>query len=563
MIKYYAWNKPFNDRVQSVRDNELSYVWRIAYFQSVFSVLPYSAPMFVAVVSIGAYVLFIDTLTPSTAYTALSLINIIRLPLSFLPFIINNFLNALVASRRLKNFFEADECEQMEHDDTEPGRLVIESGLFSWTRKSRQNQNVANSHTSSDKQGEDRQASNASKNGKESKKAENYKSKQPSGDEHIQSEEFMLRDININIEPGSLVLIVGSTGSGKSALLNVFCNWMERKEGSVRVSGTCAFSSQTAWILNDTLQNNVLFGKELDNDFYEHSCVVSQLGQDIESLPHRDQTEIGERGVNLSGGQKQRVALARAVYADCDNIFLDDPFSAVDAHVGAAIFEHCVQDALSDKTRVVTTNALHLLPAADHVIVMDQGRITAQGSYGELVNMGVDFGEYVTASAERKSSEQSGNGNDSSDSKHVNQPAAFPSDKSLDESRSDSQRVERSQSRSTSRKKLYKDVSVGRSLSKKDERAALEEPMKQSREDEANHSKSIKSDNEKNLSGDEERSVGAVSPWVYKSYVRAAGGSLIVIMVLLAYSIDSAARAITEYWLVRLQQDFPVNFSLS
>lgn len=100
---------------------------------------------------------------------------------------------------------------------------------------------------------------------------------------------------------------------------------------------------------------------------YQAALTASQLAADLEQLHDGDLTEIGERGVTLSGGQKQRVSIARAVYSDADVIILDDPLSAVDSHVGRALFQDCICGALRGKTVLLVTNALHFLHAADQV----------------------------------------------------------------------------------------------------------------------------------------------------------------------------------------------------
>ena len=100
---------------------------------------------------------------------------------------------------------------------------------------------------------------------------------------------------------------------------------------------------------------------------YEQALSCAQLASDLMQLPDGDLTEIGERGVTLSGGQKQRVSIARAVYADADVVIMDDPLSAVDAHVGKALFEDCLVEALAAKTVILVTNALHFLHVADQV----------------------------------------------------------------------------------------------------------------------------------------------------------------------------------------------------
>lgn len=140
---------------------------------------------------------------------------------------------------------------------------------------------------------------------------------------------------------------------------------------------------------------------------YESVLTACALRTDLEMLPAGDQSEIGEKGINLSGGQRSRVALARACYADADVYLLDDPLSAVDAHVGRHLFDSCMCDLLAGKTRILVTHQLHYLAAADLVAVVKHGTISDVGSYDELVARGVDFHEFQLgdSSSERSATE--------------------------------------------------------------------------------------------------------------------------------------------------------------
>lgn len=104
-----------------------------------------------------------------------------------------------------------------------------------------------------------------------------------------------------------------------------------------------------------------------------------------------DATEIGERGINLSGGQKQRINLARATYYNADILLLDDPLSAVDAHVGKHLFEKCICTALAGKTRVLVTHQLHVLPKVDYILVMKDGEIAEEGTFAQLLENKNEF----------------------------------------------------------------------------------------------------------------------------------------------------------------------------
>uniref|UniRef100_A0A672TVD4 ATP binding cassette subfamily C member 6 n=1 Tax=Strigops habroptila TaxID=2489341 RepID=A0A672TVD4_STRHB len=204
-------------------------------------------------------------------------------------------------------------------------------------------------------------------------------------------------NLSISIPEGSLVAVVGQVGSGKSSFLSAVLGEMEKLEGTVQRRGSVAYASQQAWIQNDTLQENILFGADLHRQYYELVLESCALLPDLEQLPNGDQTEIGERGVNISGGQKQRVSLARAVYSNADLYLLDDPLSAVDVHVGKHLFEKIIGPSglLKSKTRILVTHNVTFLPHTDLIIVMEEGRISQMGTYQELVSKRANFAELI------------------------------------------------------------------------------------------------------------------------------------------------------------------------
>ncbi|GAB0177961.1 splicing regulator RBM11 [Grus japonensis] len=218
----------------------------------------------------------------------------------------------------------------------------------------------------------------------------------------------VLKNLNVSIPEGSLVAVVGQVGSGKSSFLSAVLGEMEKLEGTVQRRGSVAYVSQQAWIQNDSLQENILFGSNLNRPYYELVLESCALLPDLEQLPNGDQTEIGERGVNISGGQKQRVSLARAVYSNADLYLLDDPLSAVDVHVGKHLFEKLIGPSglLKSKTRILVTNNLTLLPHTDLIIVMEEGRISQMGTYQELVSKRANFAELIQVFSTEHTSEE-------------------------------------------------------------------------------------------------------------------------------------------------------------
>lgn len=210
-------------------------------------------------------------------------------------------------------------------------------------------------------------------------------------------DETVLKNIDISVDKGKLAAIVGTVGSGKSSLVSAFLGEMEKISGRVNTVGKIAYVSQQAWIQNCTLQDNILFGKTLDQKLYDKVIVACALKPDIDMLPAGDQTEIGEKGINLSGGQKQRVSLARAVYNNADVYFMDDPLSAVDSHVGKHIFEQVIgpNGLLAEKTRILVTHGITFLPQVDNIFVLKDGQITESGNYDELLGRKGAFAEFL------------------------------------------------------------------------------------------------------------------------------------------------------------------------
>lgn len=191
-------------------------------------------------------------------------------------------------------------------------------------------------------------------------------------------------NINLNITSSKLCAIVGQIGAGKSTLLNVLINELEPDLGIKSVNGSVSYASQESWLFEGSIRNNIIFVESFDEKRYRDVICVCALKRDLKLFPNGDQTIIGERGISLSGGQKARVNLARAIYKMADIYLLDDPLSAVDAHVGKHIFEKCLMEFLKDKIRILVTHQIQYLQDIEHVIVMNNGRIIAQDSYENL-----------------------------------------------------------------------------------------------------------------------------------------------------------------------------------
>lgn len=190
-------------------------------------------------------------------------------------------------------------------------------------------------------------------------------------------------DMNLRIERG-LCAIVGPVGSSKSTLLNVILGELALDAGTLTINGSISYASQETWLFAGSIRNNIIFVEEFDEQRYNKVVKVCALERDFVLLPQGDATIVGEMGSTLSGGQKARISLARAIYKNSDIYLLDDPFAAVDPHVGKHIFKQCVERFLADKICLLVTHQLQYLKNVDHVILLKNGRIQAENPFRTL-----------------------------------------------------------------------------------------------------------------------------------------------------------------------------------
>ncbi|XP_019419120.1 PREDICTED: ABC transporter C family member 2-like isoform X3 [Lupinus angustifolius] len=342
-VKCYAWETSFQSRVQSIRHDELSWFRKAQLLYALNSFILNSIPVLVTVTSFGMFTLLGGELTPARAFTSLSLFAVLRFPLNMLPNLLSQVANANVSLQRLEELFLAEERNLKQNPPIVPGlpAISIKNGFFSWDTK---------------------------------------------------AEKPTLSNINVEIPIGRLVAIVGGTGEGKTSLISAMIGELPPiADGNATIRGTVAYVPQISWIYNATVRENILFGSDFEYERYWKAIDATALEHDLNLLPGRDFTEIGERGVNISGGQKQRVSLARAVYSNSDVYIFDDPLSALDAHIAQEVFRNCIKEELRGKTRVLVTNQLHFLPQVDEIIVVSEGMIKEQGTFEELSKCGLLF----------------------------------------------------------------------------------------------------------------------------------------------------------------------------
>ena len=208
----------------------------------------------------------------------------------------------------------------------------------------------------------------------------------------------VLDQLNLQIEAGSTVAIVGETGSGKTTLIDALTRLIDPTEGAVLVDGvdTRAWAladlraaigvvPQEAMLFSDSLRENVAFGRvDASEAEIERAVVTSKLSNDLEQLADGLNTVIGERGISLSGGQRQRATLARALVGDLPILVLDDALSHVDTHTEEEILEG-LREYMRDRTTIMIAHRTSALASADRVVVLDHGRIVEDGTHDTLI----------------------------------------------------------------------------------------------------------------------------------------------------------------------------------
>ncbi|KAI5605002.1 hypothetical protein BDE02_01G322400 [Populus trichocarpa] len=350
ILKLQGWEMKFLSKILELRDVETGWLKKYVYNSAMVMSVFWLAPTLVAVATFGACMLIGIPLESGKILSALATFRVLQMPIYSLPDTLSMTVQTKVSLDRIASFLCLDDLQtdvlEMQPIGTSDTAIEIADGNFSWD---------------------------------------------------LSSPSATLKDVNVRVLHGMRVAVCGTVGSGKSSLLSCVLGELHKISGTLKLCGTKAYVAQSAWIQSGKIEENILFGKEMDRERYERILEACSLKKDLEIMSFGDQTVIGERGINLSGGQKQRIQIARALYQDADIYLFDDPFSAVDAHTGSHLFEEVLLGLLSSKTVIYVTHQVEFLPAADLILVMKDGKIAQAGKYDDILCSGSDFMELVGA----------------------------------------------------------------------------------------------------------------------------------------------------------------------
>ncbi|KAI1819716.1 ABC transporter [Xylaria intraflava] len=320
-IKYFAWEDAIIEKIEAIRRGEQKKIWGLNILFIALGQLTEFIPTFALLIMFGLHVVVRkERLTAEVAFTSISLVRTLRRNLSMASGQSRNFTAALVSLRRLDRYF--DNVTPLVRHPAGPLRITDAS--------------LRRHKTAT----------------------------------------FALTDISIDFVEGGLNVVTGPSGSGKSTLLMGILGETLLESGTVTCPKDIAYASQTPWLQNETIRENILFNSDFEQVRYDRVINACGLATDMNEFPDRDETEVGENGTSLSGGQKSRVALARALYSKAPLILLDDVFSALDAKTSATLWKEAFcGDLLRGRTVVLVTQLPWIAPQADLVVVMENGQI--------------------------------------------------------------------------------------------------------------------------------------------------------------------------------------------
>ncbi|WP_336164093.1 ABC transporter ATP-binding protein [Fusobacterium polymorphum] len=214
------------------------------------------------------------------------------------------------------------------------------------------------------------------------------------------SNEYVLKNINLNVKAGEIVAFVGKSGSGKTTLVNLLARFFNTDEGTVKVNGVnikniplkiyrnkFAIVPQETFLFGGTIKENISFGKEVtDEEIISAAKMANAYNFIQEDLPNKFETEVGERGALLSGGQKQRIAIARALIKNPEIMILDEATSALDSE-SEKLVQEALDSLMEGRTTFVIAHRLSTIVRADKIVVMENGEIKEMGTHSELIAM--------------------------------------------------------------------------------------------------------------------------------------------------------------------------------
>ena len=419
VLKLYSWDDFFFDRLNDLREIELNTIRKIFNFRNSNQTVFWLSPIMTTIVTIGAYEYLNKETQIENIFVSLGVLNSLQEPVRAIAMIYTSFLETLISLKRIQKFMNQENIKEEniitndEKTKEEDIMIKIENGTFSWGAEQKGILNADDEDrlialnlrdiNFTVKKGEFVCIIGEVGSGKSSllnAMLNNMIQVSPEEVAKILDARKIPDDVDhpLQIVPEGKLSVALERDSTvlKNPMQEITTKIESKMENNIEdnpdsnnynkvyINGSIAYVCQTPFIQNNTLKNNILFFHEFNAEKYNKVLKISELLPDLEILKGGDMTEIGERGINLSGGQKARVSIARALYSDSDIYLLDDPISALDAHVGRNIINNVLCDYLKNKTRILVTHAIQYCDRADRIVYMKDGKIEWEGDFQSL-----------------------------------------------------------------------------------------------------------------------------------------------------------------------------------
>ncbi|KAI9836095.1 MAG: hypothetical protein M1819_001709 [Sarea resinae] len=414
-VKYFGWEQSFLARLGNVRKQEVAGLQRLLTTRVTVHTCALSLPMFASMLSFITYALTSHSLHASRVFSSLALFNCLRNQLTQLPIAISRVLDAWSSIGRIQEYLNSEErANDVAIDEKMTNLVDIRHASFTWESNdagagaaakmvSQQEKIVDEKNT-----GEPHKGYTGEESSQNTSDVETIRKRSTNADYFAEKagHSFKLLDMDFLVGRAELLAVIGTVGCGKSSLLAALAGDMRKTAGEALIGASRALCPQYPWLQNATVRDNILFGKTFDPEHYRNVIDACALQADLDIFPHGDLTEIGERGITISGGQKQRLNVARAIYSGADIILMDDPLSAVDAHVGRHIFDQAIMGLLRGKSRILATHQVHVLSRCDRVLWLQDGRIQALDTYERLLANNKGFAKLMTSTVQEDEEEK-------------------------------------------------------------------------------------------------------------------------------------------------------------
>jgi len=430
VVKNYVWEEAFKTLIEDVRDKEIAMTKHVGLLFSCAEATVRSSSIMLPVIIFYTYMRLGNALTIDKTFVVISYIGILASSVSALPNVLQYFFQASVAMGRILTLLNEKPMDVYVNTSAadEGVAICFRNANLSWNKDAESTPIQATSSSLEKLQSEPARAAAGVVQTKsvDQKEYELVPLPAPNSaildettskeDENIKTDKesnralHTLIDISFSVKKGQLVAIVGGVGCGKSSCLVSLLNELELTSGSVSVAGTIAYHSQSSWIMNASIQENIIFGAPYDEQRFAKVIKQACLETDLTLMPSGVNTEIGEKGINLSGGQKARISFARTLYRSSNILLFDDPLSAVDAHVGTQMFasmkEQCSAEG-GGRTVVLVTHQVQFLSECDQIVLLEDGRIKMAGTYQECQAQGINIESIVTSTTQKAEDENS------------------------------------------------------------------------------------------------------------------------------------------------------------